>query len=131
MEFINFTVLDIKPYIPAYDKPSSASTESEERHEANKCHGEVLVPAWVDTRASDLQVTFTSRALRDLETFPHALKSSIIEILTSDPRSVYRKDKCSDRLYFLAVGPASCTVWFDQNLAEVLRVKPISESPES
>ena len=45
---------------------------------------------------------------------------------------MYRKSKCSDRLYYLTVDAAHCTVWFEEEeeggrtktVAEVLRVRP-------
>lgn len=50
---------------------------------------------------------------------------------------MYRKQKCSDRLYHVTVDRAHLTVWFDEDggdggaaLAEVLRVQPASRVTE-
>jgi hypothetical protein len=60
------------------------------------------------------------------------LRQAIVDILQADPRSVYRKTKCSDKLYFVTVDKAHCTVWFeadeeqsDREIVEVLRIKPV------
>lgn len=92
-----------------------------------------------------LEVLFTERASKDLEKFHPSnhnekceycldfingfseAKQAIIEILQNDPRSVYRKNKCSDKLYFFEIDKLHVTCWFDDIIAEVLRVKPSSK----
>ena len=101
---------------------------------------EIKSPEWINADNSNLKVTFTPRALEDLQMFSKTnldakykldhlkddleLKSAIASILRADPRSVYRKTKCDDKLYFFNVDQTHVTVWFDNNIAEVLRVKP-------
>ncbi|GBN04992.1 tRNA (adenine(37)-N6)-methyltransferase [Araneus ventricosus] len=95
-----------------------------------------------------LDVLFTDRALRDLERF-HAegshegccvncfafpnqneAKEAITDVLKNDPRSVYRRTKCSDRLYYFFINSLHITCWFDESIAEVLRVKPCTDGNE-
>ncbi|XP_035220251.1 tRNA (adenine(37)-N6)-methyltransferase-like isoform X2 [Stegodyphus dumicola] len=90
-----------------------------------------------------LDVMFTNRAVSDLEMFHSekdhsekcrycltfvdgqiSAKKGIIEILENDPRSVYRRQKCTDRLYYFYLDNMHITCWFDEMIAEVLRVKP-------
>lgn len=58
--------------------------------------------------------------LNKIETF----KESVYQILSADPRSSYRRNKCQDRLYFLTVDLVKLTCWFDEddNTVEVLKV---------
>ena len=144
-------ILDIKPYIPDYDCPNQVKEASgdDENELANEKDDKdtVKVPDWITNRSSSLTVLFTERALKDLKKFSRnsfefplehlnswtELKSSVSEILGADPRSVYRRDKCGDKLYYLSVDLAHFTVWFDEdNVAEVLKVKPLKsgENPE-
>ena len=53
-----------------------------------------------------------------------AFKESIYQILSADPRSSYRRNKCQDRLYFLIIDFVKLTCWFDEdtNTVEVLKV---------
>ena len=140
MDLIDGTpILDIKPYIPDYDRPRKVNNEAMGEEEEEET---VKVPEWITTKSSSLQVLFTPRAMADLAKFskdsaefPLAhletwqdLKSSVTEILSADPRSVYRKDKCGDKLYYVTVDLAHFTVWFDEdNVAEVLKVKSVGK----
>lgn len=95
--------------------------------------------------SNQLQVLFTERAAQDIENFhfpscdmkceyclnfinsSSTAKQAISGILQNDPRSVYRKNKCSDKLYFFEVDNMHVTCWFDDMIAEVLRVKPTNK----
>lgn len=96
---------------------------------------------------NQLEVLFTERATKDIEKFhfpscnikceyclnfidsSSTAKQAISGILQNDPRSVYRKNKCSDKLYFFEIDNMHITCWFDDMIAEVLRVKPINKVP--
>ena len=64
---------------------------------------------------------------------PCLLKSSeqfmkvLGQLLSAEPRSRYRRDRCSDRLYFVELDGLHVTAWFDdengQDIAEVLRIR--------
>ncbi|KAL3866066.1 hypothetical protein ACJMK2_043406 [Sinanodonta woodiana] len=56
-------------------------------------------------------------------------KSAIFNILGEDPRSVYRRQNCCDQLYYFAVDVIHVTCWFDEDVAEVVRIKPVSHVP--
>ena len=49
----------------------------------------------------------------------------IRDVLRSDPRSVYRKTKCSDRMYFTSLDGVHVTAWYDPDIdgMEVIKVK--------
>ena len=94
---------------------------------------------------SDLLVEFTPSSLLELEEFHgsgshdgecchcmqflknvHELKQAIESLLRADPRSVYRRNKCSDRLYYFTLDKqVHVTCWFDSDTkrAQVVKVK--------
>ena len=123
-------ILDIKPFIPQYDSPSEDSVKSEE----------TKVPEWIDDQEmNQIDVHFTPRAMKQLPKMPlvnlktHAdLKEAIIDVLKEDPRSNYRRDKCSDRLYYFTVDSVKVTCWFDDTedeiITEVLKLEEIKRS---
>ena len=43
-----------------------------------------------------------------------ALKGAIKATLSNDPRSVYRRQKCTDKLYYFCVDHVHVTCWFDE-----------------
>ena len=130
-------VLDVKPFLPHIDKPLRVTNNDETEVQAS-------MPSWLARSLHDeraLHVSYTGRAYEMLEavfagdrpkeshckTLPD-FRSLVSEILAGDPRSIYRKDKCSDRLYFLELDSLHVTAWFDEDeegneLAEVLRVR--------
>ncbi len=131
-------VLDVKPFLPHIDSPRLTTSELEVDEV------EAQIPSWLTyslAAEEPLQVSYTGRAQRMLtdifqggrppESHYHtqgAFQAFLGEILAGDPRSIYRKDKCSDRLYFLELDGLHVTVWFDEGehgdeLAEVLRVR--------
>ena len=86
---------------------------------------------------------FTPRAAKQLDTIfrtdrpqerlihsAEHMQKLVGEILSGDPRSQYRRDKCSDRLYFVELDGLHITTWFDESendpegvVAEILRVR--------
>lgn len=62
--------------------------------------------------------------LRDYEEAHQAIE----DILSADPRSVYRRNSCSDRLYYFTIDNLHITSWFGPDLAEVLYIQPISSA---
>ena len=50
-------------------------------------------------------------------------KEAIKDVLKEDPRSNYRRDKCTDKLYYFNVDNVKITCWFDDDIAEVLKVE--------
>lgn len=59
--------------------------------------------------------------LKDSDEAAAAIKA----VLSADPRSVYRRTRCQDRLFFFSMDTADITCWFGEGFAEVLRVQPI------
>ena len=123
-------ILDIKPFIPQYDIPSKDFNPEE-----------IKVPDWInDQEMNQIDVHFTPRALKQLPSMPlvnlkaHSdLKEAIIDVLKEDPRSNYRRDKCSDRLYYFTVDSVKVTCWFDDIdnndiITEVLKLEEIKRS---
>ena len=53
------------------------------------------------------------------------LRAAIRDVMRSDPRSVYRKTKCSDRMYFTSLDGVHVTAWYDPDIdgMEVIKVK--------
>ncbi|CAD5118728.1 DgyrCDS7409 [Dimorphilus gyrociliatus] len=127
-------ILDVKPYISDYDYPkivnelglADKNYVNEEAHTA-----EVHSADWIaQANNESLTVRFTLRALNDLETIQveesNNLKKAIVEVLRNDPRSVYRRKQCCDRLYYFSFNQIHVTCWFDDDQAEVLKVKQVS-----
>ncbi|XP_027714875.1 tRNA (adenine(37)-N6)-methyltransferase [Vombatus ursinus] len=100
------------------------------------------VPSWVkDSPVTTLEVRFTPHAEMDLEHFSSEdhtginitsfkyfrsvkeAKCAIIDVLAADPRSVYRRKHCQDRLFYFSMDTAHITCWFGDGFAEVLRIK--------
>lgn len=54
---------------------------------------------------------------------------AIEAVLAADPRSVYRRKLCQDRLFYFTVDTVHVTCWFGDCFAEVLRVQPTSGPP--
>ncbi|XP_068951471.1 tRNA (adenine(37)-N6)-methyltransferase isoform X2 [Petaurus breviceps papuanus] len=100
------------------------------------------VPSWVkDSPVTTLEVRFTPHAEMDLEHFSSEddtagsitsfkyfrsvkeAKCAIIAVLAADPRSVYRRKHCQDRLFYFSMDMAHITCWFGDGFAEVLRIK--------
>ncbi|XP_013368677.1 PREDICTED: nef-associated protein 1 isoform X2 [Chinchilla lanigera] len=54
-------------------------------------------------------------------------KYAIEAVLSADPRSVYRRKLCQDRLFYFTVDRAHITCWFGDGFAEVLKIKLTSE----
>ena len=53
------------------------------------------------------------------------LRSAVEDVLSTDPRSVYRKTRCSDRMYFTSLDGVHVTAWYDPDIdgMEVIKVK--------
>ncbi|XP_022455958.1 tRNA (adenine(37)-N6)-methyltransferase isoform X1 [Delphinapterus leucas] len=103
------------------------------------------VPTWVrEAPVATLGVRFTPHAEMDLEHLSSGepgigqasfkyfqsaeeARCAIEAVLSADPRSVYRRKLCQDRLFYFTVDIAHVTCWFGDGFAEVLRIKPASE----
>lgn len=132
-------IVDIKPYIPHYDSPvvTTSTTSSAEKEE-------IRIPEWI-TSTPKLTVTFTQQAMENVHKFSkdfnsdfkldllddwQQLRDAIVDVLCADPRSNYRREKCTDRLYYVQVDTAHITCWFDRDdqdqieTVQVLKVKP-------
>ncbi|XP_054460796.1 tRNA (adenine(37)-N6)-methyltransferase [Anoplopoma fimbria] len=116
------------------------------------CYGEEAYSAiagWIrEPPVSSLEVRFTPQAERELADFlPSHLSgpsesnrprfkflrsheeaaAAIRGVLSADPRSVYRRTRCRDRLFFFTLDTADITCWFGQGFAEVLQVRPVEQ----
>ncbi|CAN8005097.1 unnamed protein product, partial [Ixodes hexagonus] len=145
-------ILDIKPYIPEYDTPNQKTQDDEtspsEETATTRC------ASWISDGPSSsassspgcLRVDFTPSALGDLARFhgrddrhgtecPLCLRhltdgtqarQALTALLSADPRSLHRKNNCSDRLYYCVVDVLHVTAWFDVGRVEVLKVAPLA-----
>ncbi|KAG1956905.1 tRNA (adenine(37)-N6)-methyltransferase [Pimephales promelas] len=105
------------------------------------------IAAWVRAPpVSNLDVRFTPIAEKELKEFlpcdstdstrpkfqflkgPDEAVAAIHGILSADPRSVYRRTRCQDRLFYFTLDTADITCWFGDGCAEVVRVKPVQSS---
>ncbi|KAM4052743.1 tRNA (adenine(37)-N6)-methyltransferase [Anomaloglossus baeobatrachus] len=101
------------------------------------------VPKWVtDSPVPNLSVRFTPHSEKELRRFksPSELgepsfcffqsfaeaKYAIVKVLSADPRSVYRRNNCLDRLFYFSLDTIHITVWFGDGFAEVLHIQPVA-----
>jgi len=177
-------ILDIKPYIPEYDKPvinvasfvtteasngpcSAANdgiqlqaseslksdTTSESIEKDSDVSGVDLLPSiepvktagWLDNPpVATLQVKFSREAEKQLTMFkcanditPHssmwqvttlpsldAARQSITQILKEDPRSVYRRNKCTSDVYKMSIDNLNITCSFKGDMVMVISIVP-------
>ncbi|KAG5677321.1 hypothetical protein PVAND_007090 [Polypedilum vanderplanki] len=147
-------VLDIKPYIPSYDSPqknislcgSPSNTpiktreepEGEEEHSEdnqaatvnNVVHNDesdVKVPKWVDD-SRNLKVIFSDNALQQIKAL-NVNQKSIEEILQSDPRSVYVREKYLSQIYSFQIDGKNVICRFDDKseTVTVLQVRNLMD----
>lgn len=105
---------------------------------------------WIrEPPVSSLDVRFTPHAQEQLEEFlpahlsepfdcdrprfkflhgPEEAVVAIRGVLSADPRSVYRRTRCRDRLFFFTLDTADITCWFGPGFAEVLEVRPLGSA---
>lgn len=123
-------ILDVKPYIQSYDNPNekidSVEIKNEENSNPSKPEKSISEPDWVkSSNFPDLKVNLTETAWEQLQGLRLSMYedkqqflNTIIELLRADPRSVYRKEKSSDRLFFTNVDNVHVTAWFDDKTGE-------------
>ncbi|KAL3233252.1 hypothetical protein MRX96_022886 [Rhipicephalus microplus] len=131
-------ILDIKPYLPQYDSPQQETDKAPDVRWAN----------WIK-EAATLTVDFTPKAREQLSRFHgrnshpasesrcswclqhfedyNAAARALECLLKADPRSIHRKENCSDRLYYCVLDSIHVTAWFDEGRGEVLKVRPRAE----
>ncbi|XP_061684601.1 tRNA (adenine(37)-N6)-methyltransferase isoform X2 [Syngnathoides biaculeatus] len=105
------------------------------------------IAGWIrEPPVASLEVRFTPHAQRELAEFLPASQSvpadsdrprfrflrssdeaaaAIRGVLSADPRSVYRRTRCKDKLFFFTLDAAHVTCWFGSGFAEVLRVQQV------
>lgn len=103
----------------------------------------VQVAEWIQNPpALELTVLFTPRAVNELNRFSSQAEDSnyrlcnfetardfrtaLESILGADPRSIYRRKQCTDRLYYLTLDCIHVTCWFDGNTVEVVKICPVN-----
>lgn len=118
-------VLDIKPYIPSYDYIDDAQSNLDLFN---------LDP--LNSNKSINQVIFTEEAENSLQTLSQTCENLnknfmtivdlIKEILLSDPRSVYRKEKCSSEPYGFHLDGLDIHCKFEENCAIVYKITALN-----
>jgi len=121
-------ILDVKPYIPAYDAPPP---------------DQVRCPAWsLPNAAALLDVRVSEEAQRDLGGIEQAgvpprlsrdwseALQGLSEVLAQDPRSTYRKQKCADEEYPIYFDRLKAWCIFDSEEAGGAGVEIIALSVE-
>jgi len=120
-------------------KPDESEKVEDPGETDSKKEKQVYVPEWIANPDADLAVVFSSRAEQDLNNIDlspcnwlrsaQELRGLVTDMMRADPRSVYRKNRGSDRLYFTTVDTVHVTAWYDDSLGgmEVLRLR--NEAP--
>lgn len=102
------------------------------------------IASWIkEPPVSSLEVRFTAHAEKELAKFLPAghnksdgprfkflrsteeARAAIRGVLSADPRSVYRRARCTDKLFYFTLDTADVTCWFGHDFAEVLQVRPV------
>ncbi|KAM3623617.1 uncharacterized protein V6R79_013279 [Siganus canaliculatus] len=134
----------------------STKTRPTELMVAHPCYGEKAystIAGWIrQPPVGSLDVRFTPNAERELAEFLPTHQSGHAEsdrprfkflrsaeeataairgVLSADPRSVYRRSRCRDRLFFFTLDTADVTCWFGRGFAEVLQVRPVERQVDS
>lgn len=103
---------------------------------------EIKSAKWIsEAPISKLSVSVTDRAKSQLQKFSKTAENpdfrlkflnsseealgAIRSILSEDPRSIYRRQKCGNSLYYFTVDVLHVTCWFDDDLAEIVRIQPV------
>ncbi|XP_018410577.1 PREDICTED: tRNA (adenine(37)-N6)-methyltransferase [Nanorana parkeri] len=104
-----------------------------------------FVATWVtESPVPKLKVRFTQHAEMELKQFEatcdsggpcfryfksfEEAKCAISTVLSADPRSVYRRNRCLDRLFYFSLDTMHLTCWFGDGFAEVVRIQPVSQA---
>ncbi|XP_068614185.1 tRNA (adenine(37)-N6)-methyltransferase-like [Brachionichthys hirsutus] len=128
----------------------SDKTEKSESIMDRPCYGKEAystIADWINAPpVGSLEVRFTPQAQRELAEFlpadmpgfsqsgrprfkflrsPEEAAAAITGVLSADPRSVYRRTRCRDRLFFFTLDTADVTCWFGQGFVEVLQVRAV------
>ncbi|KAM3864806.1 tRNA (adenine(37)-N6)-methyltransferase [Diretmus argenteus] len=136
-----------------YKVSDSPKTKLPELMVGNPSYGEEAystIAEWIrEPPVTSLEVRFTPHAERELAEFlpshssappgsdrprfkflrgPEEAAAAIRGVLSADPRSVYRRTRCGDRLFFFTLDTADITCWFGQGFAEVLQVRPLEHN---
>ncbi|XP_023655051.1 tRNA (adenine(37)-N6)-methyltransferase isoform X2 [Paramormyrops kingsleyae] len=118
----------------------------DEKYSAKVCFSKdsySTIASWIrEPPVNSLVVRFTPYAEADLRAFqppgqsvcgkpsfrflsgPEEAMAAIRGVLSADPRSVYRRTCCQDKLFYFSLDTAHITCWFGPDFAEVLRVQP-------
>ena len=121
---------------------ANLSREPSEDKNSSSTKYPVVAPWLLNPPVQKLWVTFTAEALQQLQLFtksspdpnyrlqllsnPEEAESAIRNVLHEEPRSVYRRQHCQDSLYFFTVDVVHITCWFDEDVVQVVRLKPIA-----
>ncbi|XP_073520506.1 tRNA (adenine(37)-N6)-methyltransferase isoform X2 [Phyllobates terribilis] len=136
-------VEDIKTLRPSEDLPYDGSGSLSNASD-KPITGDSFVPKWVtDSPVPNLTVRFTAHSEKELRRFKspcelgepsfrffqsfEEAKYAIVKVLSADPRSVYRRNHCLDRLFYFSLDTIHITVWFGDGFAEVLQIQPVAE----
>lgn len=143
---------EVKAYVTQSDsslemKNKATKMDASESSFDQLCFGEEAystIASWIrEPPVSSLEVRFTAHAEKELAKFLPAghnksdgprfkfLRSTeeaiaaIRGVLSADPRSVYRRARCTDKLFYFTLDTADVTCWFGHGFAEVLQVRPV------
>ncbi|KAJ8388260.1 hypothetical protein AAFF_G00135210 [Aldrovandia affinis] len=131
---------------PLTDRTRAEPCESQQAEPKTEvCYDETSisqVASWIrEPPVTSLCVRFTPNAERDLDQFlppgkrvpgqpsfrflqgPEDAAAAIRGVLRADPRSVYRRMSCPDRLFYFTLDSAHITCWFGSDFAEVVQVR--------
>lgn len=147
VDIINGTpILDIKPYIPAFDNAElhplvhlHALPESKEIT-GNVAAAYFTSPNYVKNTQSKFQVFYSNEAKDHLENLVQIglqgrflsneddIKNAIAEVICNEPRSIYRRTVCGNKPYGFIVDGLNITCMIDNNqgVVTIVSIKQVT-----
>lgn len=136
--------LELKQNLPNSQKANKSESSLDQPYFGEESYG--IIASWIrKPPVSSLKVRFTAYAEKELAQFLPAgsnegdgprfmfLRSTeeamaaVKAVLSADPRSVYRRMRCTDKLFHFTLDIADITCWFGPGFAEVLQVRPVQQ----
>jgi len=139
-------VLDIKPYVPYADTPPPAGVRAAGWVSGGPAEGEragcrvIFSPEARDSlhaicNAPEEEARggapSSPPALRFFRGKPEQAQAAFQQSLATDPRSIYRREKCADLAYFINLDGLTAECHFDGNDATVEHVRLASDGPSN
>lgn len=140
--YVSESDLELQQNLPNSQKVNESESSLDQPYYGEESYS--IIASWIrKPPVSNLEVRFSAHAEKELAQFLPAgcnegdgprfkfLRSTeeaiaaVKGVLSADPRSVYRRTRCTDKLFHFTLDTADVTCWFGLGFAEVLQVRPV------